>query len=148
MDGHQIIPKIPAHHDVFLSFAEKDRDRVDEIRKELEDNGYRCWDAGRDIAFPHPSWPEAIVQAIDSSRLVVFVKTRNSTSSKQVLREIGLADLKQVPTLLFPLDDSALPPAFEYFFITTQVLPVGDLPPSKKMESLVRAVGTHLDRSA
>jgi TIR domain len=59
-------------HDVFISYSAKDKTTADGVCATLEAKGIRCWIAPRDI-LPGMDWGEAIIEAINGSRVIVLV---------------------------------------------------------------------------
>jgi hypothetical protein len=64
---------------------------------------------------PGESYVEAIVEAIDDSRLIVFVFSSNSNESSHVSRELGRAVNAGVPILPFRIEDISPSPALEFY---------------------------------
>ena len=54
-------------HDVFISYASRDKAAADTICGGLEQRSIRCWMAPRDIV-PGVPWAESIIDAIEGSR--------------------------------------------------------------------------------
>ena len=77
-------------HDLFISYSSKDKTTADAVCARMESGGIRCWYAPRDIQ-PGADWADSIIQAIDQSRVMVLIFTKDSNISKQVLREINYA---------------------------------------------------------
>ena len=77
-------------HDVFISYASRDKSIAEAVCATLESKHIPCWIAPRDV-LPGTEWAEAIVDAIDSSRALVLVLSDASNTSPQVIREIGRA---------------------------------------------------------
>ena len=78
-------------HDVFVSYCTRDKPVADAIVSRLEQAGMRCWVAPRDI-LPGMSWAEAIIHAIETTRLMVVVISGETNKSHHVPREVGRAD--------------------------------------------------------
>jgi hypothetical protein len=57
---------------IFISYSAKDKSVAEAICKILEGSGWKCWIAPRDI-LPSGDWSEAIIDAINQSRLMVLV---------------------------------------------------------------------------
>ena len=55
-------------HDVFISYATKDKTTADAVCFGLEKEGIRCWIAPRDI-LPSDNYDDSIIHAIDTSRV-------------------------------------------------------------------------------
>jgi hypothetical protein len=59
-------------HDVFISYSTQDKPTADALCATLEAKGIRCWIAPRDIV-PGMDWGEAIIDALQTSRVMVLV---------------------------------------------------------------------------
>jgi tetratricopeptide (TPR) repeat protein len=77
-------------HDVFISYSSIDRTAALAACGTFEAAGIRCWIAPRDVA-AGAEWAEAIIDAIESARIMVLIFSANSNESRQVRREIELA---------------------------------------------------------
>ena len=100
--------------DVFISYATADKSAADSIRAALERDGIVCWIAPRDVT-PGVFYADAIVQAINSARILIVVLSVNSAGSQHVLREVERASAKRRPLVAFRLDTTSLPTGLEYF---------------------------------
>ena len=67
-------------HDVFISYSSKDKVYADAVCARLESEGIRCWIAPRDI-LPGMHWGGAIVEAIESARLMVLLFSSHANAS-------------------------------------------------------------------
>lgn len=76
---------------VFVSYARQDADLVALLARDLEAGGYDVW---RDVGSIEggESWRAAIVAGLRHSVAVVLVLSPSSASSRQVVREVTLAD--------------------------------------------------------
>jgi hypothetical protein len=77
-------------HDLFVSYATHDKPVADAIVVRLEQAGIHCWVAPRDV-LPGAVWGEAIVHAIEATRLMVVVMSGQANTSRHVPREIERA---------------------------------------------------------
>ena len=100
--------------DVFISYATADKSAADSICAALERGGIVCWIAPRDVT-PGVFYADAIVQAINSARILIVVLSVNSAGSQHVLREVERASAKRRPLVAFRLDTTSLPTGLEYF---------------------------------
>ena len=100
--------------DVFISYSTVDKLFADAVCHKLESSNIRCWIAPRDV---HPSedWAEAIINALERSRMLVLVFSSNSNRSPQVRREIERAVSKGLGILPFRIEDVPLSKSLEYF---------------------------------
>lgn len=93
------------HHSVFISYSRKDKDFVEDIVKLLDENSIPYW-IDKEGIYSGENYKEVIVDAIESSRVVIFVSSQNSNSSINVIRELGFA-VKQNKTIIpIVLDDA------------------------------------------
>jgi hypothetical protein len=90
---------------VFISYSKKNEPVAKELCAALEKNALTCWFAWRDIQ-PGTTWPEAIPKAIADSTLMIVLISREAVGSKQVARELEVADSYNVPFLPVCLDQA------------------------------------------
>jgi hypothetical protein len=101
-------------HDVFISHSAKDKATADAVCAMLESNGIRCWIAPRDV-LASMEWGEAIIDAIEESRIMVLVFTANANASPQIRREIERAVNRGVAILPLRMEDVLPGKSLEYF---------------------------------
>ena len=105
--------------DVFISYSTKNADAAQEVCRNLEDAGSACWMAPRDI-LPGSHWAASITQAIRNARVLVLMFSGSANDSRQVLREINLADESRVPIVTVMLEQVEINDAFSYYLSATQ----------------------------
>ena len=127
-------------HSVFISHSSEDRARVGEVLQAMELAGIRCWVSFRDLADGEPSWAGAIVGAIANSALMVVVVSKHAIGSRQVLREVTIADSENIPFLPYCIDATPLSNDFKYFFSAGQRLDAADIDRGDALARLVAAV--------
>lgn len=123
-------------HDVFVSHSVKDKAVAEKVVARLEAESVRCWVAPRDV-MPGADWGESIIDAIESSRIMVLVFSKNANGSSQIKREVERAVDKEVYTIPFRIDDIEPTRSLEYFISTSQW-----------MDAFTRPIEPHLDRLA
>src|SRR5215469_2174396 len=101
-------------HDVFISYSSKDKAIADAACATLESNGVRCWIAPRDI-IPGVEYAEALVEAIQSSRLFILVFSSGANDSMQVRQEVERAVSRGIPILPFRIENVPPNRAMEFF---------------------------------
>ena len=104
-------------HDVYISYSNKDKPKVDKVVIELEKRGIKCWIAPRDLN-PGVPWGSAIVEALDNSQAVVAILSENANNSAQVTREIERAISFGLDVIPFRLDETTISGALDYFLST------------------------------
>lgn len=92
-------------HQIFISYSRKDKEKVDKILEVLDNNSFGYW-IDRNGIYSGENYKEFIVDAIDTSKVVIFVSSVNSNSSINVIRELGYA-VKQNKTIIPILLDDA-----------------------------------------
>ena len=70
---------------VFLSYASHDTETANAVCQFLESHGVRCWIAPRDVA-PGALYADAIVRAINESKVLLIVLTQSAVASSHVGR--------------------------------------------------------------
>lgn len=97
-------------YDVFISYSRKDSEEADEIVKALEQMNLKIW-IDRTGDYSGRNYKSVIVNTIRRSRLVLFLSSKNSNISENVIKEISVAvELRKIiiPIRLdnFPYADS------------------------------------------
>jgi hypothetical protein len=126
-------------HDVFISHVAEDKPVAEAVCATLESQRIRCWMAPRDV-LPTANYAEALIDAIDQSRLVVLVLSSNSNESFHVIREVGAAVRRGIPVLPFRVENVPLSPGME--FLTGGIRGVNALTPplEKHLQQLAETV--------
>ena len=101
-------------YDVFISYSSIDQKITEGVCAYLEQQGIRCFVAYRDIP-RGVVWAKAIVEALEQSRMMVVLFSKNFNKSEQVEREIELASDSKMPILTFRLSDDDFEGAKKYY---------------------------------
>jgi hypothetical protein len=125
-------------HDVFISYSAKDKTTADGVCATLETKGIRCWIAPRDI-LPGMDWGEAIIEAINGSRVIVLVFSSNANDSQQIKREVERAVSKGLPIIPLRIENVAPARSLEYFIGPVHWLDALTPPLEKHLQSLSRS---------
>jgi hypothetical protein len=126
-------------HDVFISHSVKDKAVADAIVARLEAESVTCWVAPRDVV-PGADWGESIINAIESSRIMILIFSQSANTSTQIKREVERAVNKGVYIIPFRVDD--IPPArsLEYFISTSQWMDAFSPPLERHLDNLAKTV--------
>jgi hypothetical protein len=122
-------------HDVFISYSNKDKPVADAVVASLESTGIRCWFAPRDVT-PGTSWGQAIVHAIEASRIMVIILSENSNQSRQVVREVERAVADEVIIIPFRIENITPTGAMAYFLSSEHWLDALTPPLEKHIKKL------------
>ena len=102
--------------DVFISYSSKDKQVADTLCAQIEQQGYSCWIAPRDI-IPGEDWARSINTAITAAKVFIVIYSRNSCESSQVPKEIGIAGARDLSIIPYKIDDTPLAGDFEYYLL-------------------------------
>jgi len=94
-------------HQVFISYSSKNLKVAQAACHIIEENGYRCWMAPRDIT-PGYSYADLIDDAIQTCDVFVLIFSQSSSISKWVRSELNLAFERQAHIIPFRVDDTPL----------------------------------------
>ena len=133
-------------HDVFVSHSSKDKPVADAVCARLEAAKIRCWIAPRDI-LPGADWGEAIINAIEQSKLMVLVFSENANESKQITREVERAVNKGVVIVPLRIEDVKPTKALEYFISTPHWLDAITPPLETHLDYLCETARVLIDRT-
>lgn len=101
-------------YDVFISYSSHDQKVVEGLCAYLEAHKIRCFVAYRDIS-KGVVWAQAIVEALEESRMMVVVFSEHFNNSYQVDREIELASEDKKTILTFRISNAAFKGAKKYY---------------------------------
>lgn len=104
---------------IFLSHSSTDAATAMEICELLEQNRIECFIAPRNIRSGR-EYAEEIVNGIDSSTAMVLLMSGAANTSPHVLREVERAVSKNIPILVYKLENVELSKSLEYFLMTHQ----------------------------
>ena len=126
-------------HDVFVSHSVKDNTVADAVVARLEAESVTCWIAPRDV-MPGADWGESIIDAIESSRIMILIFSRNADASQQIKREVERAVNKGVYIIPFRIDDIPPTKSLEYFISTSQWMDAFSPPLERHLDNLAKTV--------
>jgi TIR domain-containing protein/uncharacterized protein DUF2252 len=106
---------------VFVSYAQEDTSVARQTCVHLEAAGLKCWIAERDIPLSS-QWSAAIALAIRRCQTMLVVFSEAANNSKQVPREVELADRANLPLVLFRVSDAEPSGSLAYFLGNLQWL--------------------------
>lgn len=98
-------------HDIFISYSSKQKSIADGVCHYLEENGFKCWMALRDIPVGS-EYGDLIEEAIKTSKVVVLVFSQAASISKWVKGEINVAFTEDKPILPFRIDETEIKGGF------------------------------------
>jgi TIR domain len=120
-------------HDVFISHSSHDRDAADAACAALEQRGFSCWIAPRDV-LPAQDYGEAIVSGIGGSRLLLLIFSAETNESVRARREFEQAGGQNLPVVAFRIADIAPSPTLQFL--------IGE---GQWLDALTPPIAPHLD---
>lgn len=109
---------------IFVSYASQDVQVADALVRTLEEQGFRCWIAPRDVD-PGTLYADAIIEGINHSNAFVLILSESAVASGHVGKELERASSKRKPILALRIDKTPLTRTFEYFLSESQWIEVG-----------------------
>ena len=110
---------------VFLSFASSDRKAAETICKAVEQRGFECWIATRNIA-PGDNFQESITRAIRTAKVMILVFSAHANNSLEVKKEIALAGRYNVIVVPVRVEDVVPNDALSYELAVRQWIDLFD----------------------
>src|SRR5262249_48768270 len=104
---------------VFISYSSKDIAVARKICAAVEELGFACWMAHRDVR-PGENFQIAVVRAIRASRVMLLVFTANANESTEVEKELVLASRERLSIIPIRIERVEPSEAFDYQFATRQ----------------------------
>lgn len=125
--------------DVFISYASAQRPQAEAARTVLTGAGISSWMAPDDVP-ASADYAEAIITAINGSRLVLLLLSAAANASPHVLREVERAVSKRIPLLAIRVEELALSPSLEYFLSTSQWFDAAATPVQAQADAIAALV--------
>lgn len=105
---------------IFVSYAHRDKNQVQDILQVLHSNGFRFWyDMGLKSGV---EWAEELGEKIDQCEQFMVLITENSVTSKFVRKEVGMAVDSDKNMLVVFLEETALTSGLKYLLGDIQAL--------------------------
>lgn len=106
---------------VFVSYSRRDSDTADQLVRNLEAAGYKVW-IDREGILGGDEWRSQIVNAIDDCTAFMILLTPNSVASRNVRKELDLAENRGKPIIPIVLRRVTVPPEMEYQLVGLQMI--------------------------
>ena len=126
---------------VFISYAREDSEFIDQLVAELDPRGFPVW-LDRDAIGGGAAWRAAISQAIRDCAAFLVVLSPQAVASKNVAKELSLADEHGRPIIPVRFQECAIPSDVEYQLAGLQWVDFGDRPFAQAMDALVKALAS------
>lgn len=127
---------------VFISYEKTDKAVAETICRYLEEQGLQCWMAPRNV-LAGKKWDESIDKAIETSSCVVLVFSAQADASRQVKREVALADTHEVPIIPCRIKNVA-PSKLRYYLTDTHWFDAFEPPLEHHLPQLLTTITSHV----
>jgi hypothetical protein len=133
--------KQPLAYSAFISYAAEDRAKADDICASLEEHGFVCWIAPREVRAGR-EYADEIITGIERSGCVVLVLSESANTSVYVRREVERAVSKLKPIFPVRISEVLPSPALELFVSGTHWLDAWDGDWDGQMTRLAREISS------
>lgn len=137
-DDHIESPqKSKMNHKVFISYAREDAEKVNIVRNFLDKNSIKYW-IDKEKINSGENFKDVIIDAIDTSQVVLFFSSVNSNKSENVKRELANAAKRNKIVIPLLLDDARFAKSIQYDFPDVDQIDMKDISSGVKrlLESL------------
>jgi len=121
---------------VFISYANPDRNIAEAVCAALEAGGIPCWMAPRNI-LPGSDYGASIIEALEAAHAMVLIFSSHSNLSPHIKREIERAVNKGIAIIPFRIENVMPSKSLEYFISTQHWLDAFTPPLERHLQHLV-----------
>lgn len=125
--------------DVFISYSREDKDRVLDLAARLRGAGVSIWidQGGIDGA---ALWGEAIVNALESAKVLLLMVSESAVRSHNVAKEVVLTSERKGHILPILLEQTSIPPSLKYPLAGIQQIEYFQGDPGENLASILRSL--------
>ena len=107
-------------YDVFISYSRSDREIADAICRELKSKGLKYW---MDTKIPGgENFDDEIIDALEKSKIVILIFSKNSNASPHVTTEIHNAFEMRKPIIVYRVDEIEPEGKMQYYLANKNLL--------------------------
>lgn len=111
---------------IFISYEKHDHEVAGSLCAYLEQNGYACWIAPRDIVAGE-DYAGEIIRGVKSSGALVLVCSGFTKDSGHVLNEVSIAFDQKIQIIPYSIDDAGLGDSMDYYLAAIhRIISTGD----------------------
>src|SRR5215469_5408066 len=132
-------------HEIMISYSLQDAPIAERVRTYLEDNGFSCWTAGRDV-LEGEDFGAATARAIQGCRVMVLVFSSAANTSRQIIRELKLADDANRAVVPLRIEKIVAAGNFAYFLGAAQWVEAIGGPNTEHLQRLDAALRRYVGR--
>lgn len=118
---------------VFISHSSKEADIANKMCDKLEQSGYTCFIAPRNIRSGYV-YAEELANGVDTSDVILLMLSQESNRSPHVLREIKRAVTRSITIIVYKMEEVVLTKSMEYFLLSHQFMEAATNTPDDLVE--------------
>ena len=127
-------------HSVFISYSRDDSHVANLICDYLRQNDIKYWIDTKDICFGS-NYKESIVNAIQSSKVFIFLSSKNSNASPNTIKEVTIAEKEQIPIIPIRLDNTFYAKSIYYDLCNLEWIDFADqMPEENSLNALLSTI--------
>lgn len=130
-------------NEIFISYSRQNTGFVDKLVQELEKRGLSIWMDREDIR-GGTAWRAAISNAIRSCDAFIIVLSQQSAASKNVTKELALADTHNKVIIPIRYQACEIPPKIEYQLAGLQIVDFAGQSFTSALDQLINALPASL----
>lgn len=128
--------------DLFICHSSKDKEFADQLVIKLEESSIQCWIAPRNIQ-AGKKWAGEIMRALDHSKTLLFILSKSSNESDQVLTELETAKDGKIPIIPIIVEDVDLSYDVKYFIRSHQWIDAKNSSADKVVREVLNSLEGH-----
>ena len=131
-------------HDVYICYSSKDEDFAVKLYNELERNSVKCWYAPESIDMGK-KWGGEIMRALENCKTLLFILSKSSNESDQVLTELETAKELKIPIIPVKMEDVDLSYDIKYFIRSHQCFEAQNVDFKTAASKIIKSLKGHLN---
>lgn len=108
-------------HDVYICYDEKDTEISEAIYHSLKENNVEAWIKSKDMS--SDEGVDRIVNVIEDCGCFLLVLSKHSKDAQHVIIEVDLAFSKEIPIIVFNVDNTKVEGNLEFILENQKILP-------------------------
>lgn len=141
-----VIKSRTEHKDIFISYSRANQDKAQLFCKKLDEMGLSYW-IDVEGNYSGNNYKEEIVDAIEKSSIVLFLSSKESNQSRNVIREISLAVGLNKRILPIRLDDTQYAKSLRYDLSDIDWIDFNGIETENAIQKFMNSIILLLDRN-
>ena len=130
--------------DVFICYSSQDESFANKLFETLERDSVKCWFAPKSI-LPGQKWGGEIMRALENCKTLLFILSKDSNDSDQVLTELETAKDRRIPIIPVKIEDVDLSYDIKYFIRSHQWIDAKNATFEVTYSNVIKSLKGHLN---